>query len=91
MSLEVVLVSTTRWCSCPMTRMRWWSSSSVEPDDEPFEWNPLAAVTEKAAVSTTALVASQRLVREMRPKPRLRAAGDVSDSRVMPWMLDDGP
>ena len=52
--------------------------------DDEVEWNPLAAATEKAAVRTTAPVASQRFVRETRPRPRLRAAGDVSDSRVMP-------
>jgi hypothetical protein len=56
--------------------------------DEEVESNSLAAATEKAAVSTAAPVASQRFVRETRPRPRLRAAGVVSDARVMPCILD---
>jgi hypothetical protein len=63
----------------------------LELDDDEVEWNSLAAATENAAVSRTAPVATQRFAREMRPRPRLRAAGDDSGARgleVMPCSLD---
>jgi hypothetical protein len=62
--------------------------AAVEPDDEPFEWwNSFAAAIENAAVSTAAPAASHRFARDTRPRPRRRAAGDVSDARVMPFSL----
>jgi hypothetical protein len=62
----------------------------LELEADVLEWNSLAAAIENAAVSNTAPVAIQRLARETRPRPRLRAAGDDSDARVMPFILNGG-
>ena len=61
-----------------------------ELEDAGLECSSLAAAIENAAVSTTAPVAIQRFARETRPRPRLRAAGDDSDVRVMASILDGG-
>jgi hypothetical protein len=58
--------------------------------EDELEWASSAAAIENAAVSTTAPVAIQRFARETRPRPRPRLAGDDSDARVMPFILDGG-